>query len=75
MLISAEMRGSSLLKGFRVACLQSQEACKQLELRRVQDAEGWASDVTLLRKQLLAVDRKLHQMRLMDRLEVMLSGC
>ena len=41
----------------------------------MQDAEGWASDVTLLRKQLLAVDRKLHQMRLMDRLEVMLSGC
>ena len=41
----------------------------------MQDAEGWASDVTLLRKQLLAVDRKLHQMRLMDRLEVMLSAC
>ncbi len=38
----------------------------------MQDAEGWSSDVTLLRKQLLAVDRKLHQMRLMDRLEVRL---
>ena len=41
----------------------------------MQDAEGWSSDVTLLRKQLLAVDRKLHQMRLMDRLQVMLSDC
>lgn len=40
----------------------------------MQDAEGWSSDVTLLRKQLLAVDRKLHQMRLMHRLEVMLSA-
>jgi len=43
---------------------------KQLEVRRALDAEGWLSDVTILRKQLAAVDRKLHQMRLMDRLQV-----
>lgn len=39
-------------------------------MRRALDAEGWLSDVTILRKQLAAVDRKLHQMRLMDRLQV-----
>jgi hypothetical protein len=33
------------------------------------DAEGFTSDVSLLRKQLSAVDRKLHQMRLQSRLE------
>lgn len=49
---------------------QSQEQVKQLEIRRALDAEGWLSDVTILRKQLAAVDRKLHQMRLMDRLQV-----
>lgn len=51
-------------------CLQAQEQVKQLEVRRALDAEGWLSDVTILRKQLAAVDRKLHQMRLMDRLQV-----
>ncbi len=51
-------------------CLQAQEQVKQLEMRRALDAEGWLSDVTILRKQLAAVDRKLHQMRLMDRLQV-----
>lgn len=50
--------------------LQAQEQVKQLEIRRALDAEGWLSDVTILRKQLAAVDRKLHQMRLMDRLQV-----
>lgn len=50
--------------------MQSQEQVKQLEIRRALDAEGWLSDVTILRKQLAAVDRKLHQMRLMDRLQV-----
>ena len=50
--------------------VQSQEQVKQLEIRRALDAEGWLSDVTILRKQLAAVDRKLHQMRLMDRLQV-----
>lgn len=50
--------------------VQSQEQVKLLETRRALDAEGWLSDVTILRKQLAAVDRKLHQMRLMDRLQV-----
>lgn len=31
--------------------------------------EGFTNDVSLLRKQLASVDRKLHQMRLLDRLE------
>ena len=43
------------------------EANKQLELRRQLDVDGWTADVTLLRKQLAAVDRKLLQMRLIDR--------
>ena len=51
--------------------MQTQEQVRQLEVRRALDAEGWLSDVTILRKQLAAVDRKLHQMRLMDRLQVL----
>ncbi|KAK9814374.1 hypothetical protein WJX72_004785 [[Myrmecia] bisecta] len=51
----------------KVARLQEQN--KQLEYRRALDVEGWVSDVTILRKQLAAVDRKLHQMRLKDRLQ------
>ncbi|GIM05695.1 hypothetical protein Vretimale_10129 [Volvox reticuliferus] len=45
------------------------EANKQLELRRHLDCEGWTADVTALRKTLTAVDRKLHEMRLVERLE------
>ncbi|KXZ44254.1 hypothetical protein GPECTOR_70g485 [Gonium pectorale] len=45
------------------------EANKQLELRRHLDCEGWTADVTVLRKMLTAVDRKLHEMRLVERLE------
>jgi hypothetical protein len=40
---------------------------RQLELRRAQDVDGWAADVTALRKALAVVDRKLTQMRLIDR--------
>jgi hypothetical protein len=43
------------------------EANRQLEIRRQLDADGWQSDITLLRKSLAAVDRKLLQMRLIDR--------
>ena len=50
--------------------MQAREQVRQLEVRRALDAEGWLNDVTILRKQLAAVDRKLHQMRLMDRLQV-----
>ncbi|GLC41905.1 hypothetical protein PLESTB_001046000 [Pleodorina starrii] len=45
------------------------EANRQLELRRHLDCEGWTADVTALRKTLTAVDRKLHEMRLVERLE------
>ncbi|KAF6256024.1 hypothetical protein COO60DRAFT_1627324 [Scenedesmus sp. NREL 46B-D3] len=45
------------------------DANRQLELRRQLDVDGWAADVTALRKTLGAVDRKLLQMRLIDRLE------
>ncbi|KAL6765160.1 centriole proteome protein [Haematococcus lacustris] len=44
-------------------------ANKQLEVRRFQDQEGWSADVTSLRKQLTAIDRRLHEMRLADRLD------
>jgi coiled-coil domain-containing protein 77 len=40
---------------------------RQLELRRQLDVDGWAADVTSLRKTLASVDRKLLQMRLIDR--------
>ncbi|KAF8064637.1 ccdc77 [Scenedesmus sp. PABB004] len=45
------------------------EANRQLELRRQLDADGWAADVTRLRQSLAVVDRKLLQMRLIDRLD------
>lgn len=48
---------------------KSKEKVKQAEHRRAMDAEGFTNDVSLLRKQLTAVDRKLHQMRLQNRLE------
>lgn len=38
--------------------------------RRALDAQGWDSDVALLRKQLAAVERRLHQTRLAARLDV-----
>jgi hypothetical protein len=44
-----------------------QESNRQLELRRQLAADGWAADVAMLRKQLAAVDRRLTQMRLIDR--------
>jgi hypothetical protein len=43
------------------------DANRALELRRALDADGWAADVALLRKQLAAVERKLTQMKLIDR--------
>lgn len=49
--------------------LKTKDKLKQAEYRRVLDAEGFTNDVSLLRKQLAAVDRKLHQMRLLDRLD------
>lgn len=48
---------------------KSKDRLKQAEQRRALDAEGFTNDVCLLRKQLSAVDRKLHQMRLQSRLE------
>ncbi|EFJ43281.1 centriole protein [Volvox carteri f. nagariensis] len=45
------------------------ESNRQLELRRHLDCEGWTADVSALRKTLTAVDRKLHEMRLVERLE------
>ena len=48
---------------------KSKEKVRQAEHRRAMDAEGFTNDVCLLRKQLTAVDRKLHQMRLQSRLE------
>eukprot|EP00899_Mesostigma_viride_P008061 jgi/Mesvir1/17256/Mv07665-RA.1 len=42
---------------------------RELQHRRALDLEGFTNDITLLRKKLAVVDRRLHQMRLMDRLE------
>ncbi|KAF5830416.1 hypothetical protein DUNSADRAFT_14637 [Dunaliella salina] len=50
-------------------CTRAVQANKQLELRRYQDMEGFTADVTHLRKTLTAVDRKLHEMRLIERLD------
>jgi coiled-coil domain-containing protein 77 len=50
-------------------CARLAESCAALELRRARDAEGGLADVSALRKQLSAIDRRLLQMRLMERLE------
>jgi septal ring factor EnvC (AmiA/AmiB activator) len=47
---------------------RTKDALAKSEHRRALDAEGFTNDVTLLRKQLKAVDRKLHQTRLQSRL-------
>jgi hypothetical protein len=47
---------------------KARDAARASEVRRAREAEGFTSDVTLLRQQLAAVDRKLHQMRLASRL-------
>ncbi len=51
-----EVRGSKLAE---------QKAA--LEQRRHMDMEGFTADLTHLRKMLAATDRKLHEMRLIDR--------
>ena len=43
---------------------------RQLQLRRAQEMEGWAADVTQLRKRIAAVDRQLRQQALLQRLPV-----
>lgn len=42
---------------------------KALERRRALDLEGFTSDASTLRKQLAAIDRRMHAMRLAERLE------
>ena len=42
---------------------------RELERRRAMDLEGFTADVTTLRKLLSAVDRRLHQTRLAQRLD------
>eukprot|EP00884_Botryococcus_braunii_P009152 jgi/Botrbrau1/18238/Bobra.53_1s0092.1 len=47
---------------------KAMEANKQLDLRRAMDMEGWSNDVGLLRKRLAAAERKLKEMKLIERL-------
>eukprot|EP00892_Ulva_mutabilis_P005163 jgi/Ulvmu1/3018/UM015_0058.1 len=60
-----EQRGHDL----EVKLSKTKDKLKQAEHRRALESEGFTNDVSLLRKQLAAVDRKLHQMRLQSRLE------
>lgn len=41
---------------------------RQLETRRCQDREGFVNDVSMLRKKLSMIERRMHQMRLIERL-------
>lgn len=43
------------------------QANRVLELRRHMDMEGFDSDVSNLRRQLTSVERKLNEMRLVER--------
>lgn len=60
----SKLHNSFFCPAFLVASLSVH---RQLELRRQLDVDGWAADVTALRKTLAAVDRKLLQMRLIER--------
>jgi coiled-coil domain-containing protein 77 len=58
----------------RISELESQNANykkkhREIETRRAMDLEGFTADVTTLRRLLAAVDRKLHQTRLTQRLD------
>ena len=48
---------------------KTRKKMRDLEQRRAMDLEGFTSDVTTLRKLLSAVDRRLHQTRLAQRLD------
>lgn len=48
---------------------KTMEKAKFVEYRRTLDLEGFTNDISILRKQLLVLDRKLHQMRLLDQLK------
>lgn len=50
-------------------CARLVEDNRALEVRRSRDVEGYLNDISLLRKQLSAIDRKLLQMRLVERLD------
>lgn len=52
-----------------VKLAKTKDKLKQAENRRALEAEGFTNDVSILRKQLNTVDRKLHQMRLQNRLQ------
>ena len=54
------------LKKSKMICKSN--ATNLLACRRLLDIEGWASDMTMLRQQLAATNRKLQQMRLTSRL-------
>ena len=75
-MVNMEAAHSALKMNYekRIADLESslqklKKKHKQLEYRRALDLAGFNSDVSQLRKQMSSVDRNLHKMRLIERLE------
>ena len=64
--VKAQLEGR--IEELEAALAKARKDAKTAETRRLRDAEGFSNDVTRLRQQLTAVDRKLHQMRLQQRL-------
>ncbi len=65
-LIRGQLEGRAVDAERRSARLAAHN--KQLQLRRAQEMEGWAADVSQLRKRIAAVDRQLRQQALLMRL-------
>eukprot|EP00887_Chlorella_sp_A99_P000203 scaffold13.g203.t1 len=65
-LIKADLEGR--VDELEQRCARLAEHNHRLQARRGNDMQGWISDVTLLRKQIAAVDRRLRQMRVLERL-------
>ena len=63
--VPAELARQPFLQLLRLQQLSASLSCV---CRRAMDKQGWSNDITLLRRQATAVDRRLCQMRLKDRL-------
>lgn len=66
---SVRTQYEKLTADLEARCQRLQDQNRQLEQRRALDMEGFSTDVTTLRKMIAAVDRKVVQVRLADRLE------
>lgn len=56
------------VQALEAQCAKLQGQARQAEARRLAEAEGFSADITLLRKRIANLERRLLQLRLADRL-------